>query len=77
MIQQEYEMKHSNNERHVQEEIIEELKNEIIEENSELEHGSELSGITENNISENGDDSNFKSLSQRKNLPSSSFIEEN
>ena len=56
MIQQEYEMKHSNNERHVQEEIIEELKNEIIEENSELEHGSELSGITENNISENDND---------------------
>ena len=77
MIQQKYEMKHSNNERHVQEEIIEELKNEIIEENSELEHGSELSGITENNISENGDDSNFKSLSQRKYVPSDSFIEEN
>ena len=70
-------MKHSNNERHVQEEIIEELKNEIIEENSELEHGSELSGITENNISENDNDGFSKNLSQWKNVPSSSFIEEN
>ena len=80
MIQQRYEIKHSNNQRHghVQEKIIEELKSEIIEDNnSVLEHGSELSGITENNISENDNDADYKSLSQRKNQPYSSFIEEN
>ena len=45
-------MLHSINQQREQEKILEELKEENISKHSEFAHGSELSGITENNISE-------------------------
>ena len=52
----EREIQHPNNQNHVQEKIIEESKKESIDGHSDFAHGSELSGITENNVSEDDND---------------------
>ena len=73
-IQKKSEMQFSNNQQQVQEKIIEELKKEDIEGHSDFAHGSELSGITENNISEDENDVSFVRQSKLLKEPSSNFI---